>query len=262
MTIATSSKLLIDESPLQLLPTLACVIGDRAAIAFQQLHYWIGKSKNEWDGRRWVYNSYAEWQRDSFPFWTEDMVARVFQSLEERGLVLAINNPNNKYDRRKWYTIDYDALNSLEPTSRKMSVSRTAKCGDPSGQNAVMETGKMPGSKPAKSPDVLTETSTETSSQEITRETSEGISAESLWQKAVSELELSMTQPTFETWVKPSKALGFAGEVLVVETPNQYGVDWLGGKMHGQVSRALSRASGRVVPFEVRARSPSQKRTA
>lgn len=42
-----SSKLLIDEEPLQVLPGLAAVIGLNEALVVQQLHYWLRRSKHE-----------------------------------------------------------------------------------------------------------------------------------------------------------------------------------------------------------------------
>ncbi|EDT3088997.1 replication protein RepO, partial [Salmonella enterica subsp. enterica serovar Newport] len=62
------SNLLINESPLQVLPTLACAIGLNEAVIVQQMHYWMKDSQHFYDGRRWIYNSVASWQKQ-FPFW-------------------------------------------------------------------------------------------------------------------------------------------------------------------------------------------------
>ena len=40
----TSHRLLIDEPPLMVLPSLAAVIGLNEAIMLQQIHYWLGLS--------------------------------------------------------------------------------------------------------------------------------------------------------------------------------------------------------------------------
>jgi len=111
------SKLLINESPLTFQPSLACVIGLNEAIALQQIHYWLVNQKNkgyEQDGYKWVYNTYKEWQENNFPFWSENTVQRIFASLEEKGLVISIQPMKSKYDRTKYYRIDYTKLEAFD----------------------------------------------------------------------------------------------------------------------------------------------------
>jgi hypothetical protein len=70
------------------------------------------------DGRRWVYNTYKEWQKQ-FPFWSEPTVKRIVLHLEDMGLLLNGNYNRVGFDQTKWYSIDYDALEArgLELTS-------------------------------------------------------------------------------------------------------------------------------------------------
>lgn len=105
-------NLLIDEYPLLVLPSLAIQIGLNEAIALQQIHYWLQNPKGgeEIDGERWVYNTYEEWQRDNFPFWSVRTVQRVFASLESMELVISMQKA--AYDRSKYYRIHYDKLSS------------------------------------------------------------------------------------------------------------------------------------------------------
>ena len=64
------SPLLINEPPLQVLPSLAQKIGLNEAIIVQQVHYWLNPkfNKNYFEGRNWVWNTYEQWQQQ-FPFW-------------------------------------------------------------------------------------------------------------------------------------------------------------------------------------------------
>ena len=62
------SDLLINEPPLQVLPSLACAVGLNEALILQQFHYWLQHSNNIKDGHKWIYNSYQEWHKQ-FPFW-------------------------------------------------------------------------------------------------------------------------------------------------------------------------------------------------
>ncbi|WP_227396806.1 DnaD domain-containing protein [Jeotgalibacillus aurantiacus] len=107
------SKLLINESPLQVLPGLAVKIGLNEAVILQQMHYWLNHSKNFRDGRKWVFKTYREWQLE-FPFWTERTVKRVFASLEKMELVISTSEYNEmSIDKTKWYSIDYDKLEEI-----------------------------------------------------------------------------------------------------------------------------------------------------
>lgn len=107
------SKLLINEVPLMCLPRLAVKIGLNEALFIQQLHYWVDRSKNIIEGRQWVYNTVADWSKQ-FPFWSQKTLSRTISNLEKQGLVISGNYNQKGYDRTKWYTIDYDALERLE----------------------------------------------------------------------------------------------------------------------------------------------------
>lgn len=106
-------KMLIEESPLLVSPTLAKIIGLNESIVLQQIHYWLqvkeSTGKDFIDGHYWVYNSYRQWN-EQFPFWHKDTVKRTFQHLEDNGLLISGNFNTKKFDRTKWYTINYDAL--------------------------------------------------------------------------------------------------------------------------------------------------------
>jgi len=142
-------NLLIDEYPLLVLPSLATSIGLNEAIVLQQLHYWLENPKGgvELDGYRWVYNTYEEWQRDNFPFWSVRTVIRTFANLEEMELV--ISKQLASYDRKKYYRVHYDNLASWNETD----------C-----HNADLQNGGMDHAKVAPS---LTETTPETNTEII-----------------------------------------------------------------------------------------------
>jgi len=122
------SKLLIEESPLTFQPSLAVAIGLNEAIVLQQIHYWIKNTKNkgyEQDGYKWVYNTYAEWKETNFPFWSENTIQRTFASLEEKGLVVSIQPMKGKYDRTKYYRIEYTKLEVFDDPKMVCSLSES-----------------------------------------------------------------------------------------------------------------------------------------
>lgn len=107
------SKLLINEPPLQVLPTLAKLVGLNEAIVLQQIHYWLIRSPHVKQGARWIYKTYAEWQEE-LPFWSVPTIRRAINNLEERGLIVTTSRWNQMpIDNTKWYTIDYDAVENL-----------------------------------------------------------------------------------------------------------------------------------------------------
>lgn len=106
------SKLLINESPILVPPTLAKKIGLNEALFIQQLHYWLVNSTHIYDGYQWVYNTYEEWQMQ-FPFWSTSTIRRIIRKLEQKGLIVTGNYNYFKVDKTKWYRINYDYLESL-----------------------------------------------------------------------------------------------------------------------------------------------------
>ena len=110
------SRLLIQESPVMIIPSLAVKIGLNEAVVLQQIHYWLGISKHKIEGRTWVYNTYEEW-RKQLPFWSVSTIKRTIHSLEMKGLLLSANFNEMKMDKTKWYSIDYDKLQEHEDST-------------------------------------------------------------------------------------------------------------------------------------------------
>lgn len=139
------TNLLINESPLVLLPTLAQILGLRGAVVTQQVHYWLDLFEKARDkahfheGRWWVWNSAEAWHTN-FPFWTPAVIRSILDLLRQpyeprdrkrgkaiaqdrrlrRKAVLLTATFNKKpYDRTLWWTIDYAELSRLEFVFRK-----------------------------------------------------------------------------------------------------------------------------------------------
>jgi len=101
------NKLLLDEYPLVVLPTLAKHVGINGAIVLQQLHYWLLKSKNIEDGYRWRYRTYEEWSED-LPWLSVAGVRKILNKLEKDGMVISGNYNKSAIDKTKWYRINYN----------------------------------------------------------------------------------------------------------------------------------------------------------
>ena len=139
------SKLLINEVPLMCLPSLAVKIGLNEALFIQQLHYWVDRSKNIIDGRQWVYNTMADWSKQ-FPFWSQKTLSRTISNLEKQKLVISGNYNQKGYDRTKWYTIDYLALERLEKEETETENHEESEP-DVSGENDAVVSDQSIGTK-------------------------------------------------------------------------------------------------------------------
>jgi|GEM_PF-1287032 len=105
-------QLLINEPPLQVLPTLAKTIGLNEAIVLQQIHYWLHPqvNKNYFGNRYWVYNTYGQWQKQ-FPFFSERTLRRTVKNLEASKLLVSCKG--GELNQTKFYTINYDFLTGI-----------------------------------------------------------------------------------------------------------------------------------------------------
>lgn len=108
------SKLLLDENPLVILPQLAVEVGLNEAVFIQQLHYWVNsKNAKVIDGEKWVYNTYDDWQKQ-FPFWSTRTLRRIITNCENMGLIKSGNFNKKQFDKTKWYTINYSAIDDFD----------------------------------------------------------------------------------------------------------------------------------------------------
>lgn len=120
---------LLDEDFIACYPSLAVRAGINQALILQKLHYLIQiseKAKNEpnhFAGRWWVYNTYADWKRDYFPWLSTSTIKRLFLELEHEGIIMSwlpipgqetyfpgMPPADPKIDEgTKYYTIRYEA---------------------------------------------------------------------------------------------------------------------------------------------------------
>ena len=98
-------------------PKIANELGLVPAMFLQQLHYWthsedhIGKDV---DGKRWIYNSIDSWVKN-FLCKSRSTIKRTAKYLIDLGVVLTDNFNDHKYNRTRWYCIDYDRLKEVFP---------------------------------------------------------------------------------------------------------------------------------------------------
>jgi hypothetical protein len=65
-----------------------------------------------------------------------------------------------------------------------------------------------------------------------------------MWKAALAELQLQMTQATFDTWLKGSELVRCEGDTFVVGVASDYAKDWLENRLLPVIARTLARLNG------------------
>lgn len=65
-----------------------------------------------------------------------------------------------------------------------------------------------------------------------------------LWNKALSIIEEKISKPSFETWLKSTKAHSLKGDTFIVSVPNDFARDWLEGRYVPLISGVLYDITG------------------
>ena len=78
-------------------------------------------------------------------------------------------------------------------------------------------------------------------------------SPEVLWEATLGQLELQVTRPNFDTWLRHTRGLHFEDDAFVVGAQSDFAVEWLRQRLRPLVTHTLSRILGRQVSvsFEV-----------
>ncbi|MEK1438365.1 hypothetical protein HCY76_09955 [Limosilactobacillus fermentum] len=182
--------LLIQEPPLQVLPSLAKAIGLNEAIVLQQIHYWLQKSSNIEVGHKWIYNTYNAWQKQ-FPFWSIPTIRRTITSLEKQGVIVTGNFNKAGFDNTKWYRIDYQKLESMSRRCDQNDQTMRSIWTDGADQNDQTNTNRLP------------ETTTNISSGKPNDHLSE--SFESIWKEYPNKAGKKDAFRHYKKWRKESK---------------------------------------------------------
>lgn len=108
------SKLLIDDSPLQVLPKLATRVGLNEAIFLQQLHFLTKDKRVGPDGRQWLRKTYPQWKKETFPFWSTKTIERAAKALHKLKLVIIEQRDKSSRNQDNFYAIDREFFEKWE----------------------------------------------------------------------------------------------------------------------------------------------------
>ncbi len=71
-------------------PKLEKIVGRSEAVALQQLHFCLTSNENNGkihEDRRWIYNTYEEWQEQYIPQYSAGTIQRAFTKLEKMKII-------------------------------------------------------------------------------------------------------------------------------------------------------------------------------
>ncbi len=73
-----------------------------------------------------------------------------------------------------------------------------------------------------------------------------------LWEAALDQLQVQVTRPNFETWLKDTVGLGFDDGLFIVGAPNDFATEWLSTKLRPLIAKTLSGILGYPVDVAFR----------
>ncbi|MCP1187570.1 chromosomal replication initiator protein DnaA [Priestia flexa] len=65
-----------------------------------------------------------------------------------------------------------------------------------------------------------------------------------LWNGALAEIERKLSKPSFETWLKSTKAHALQGDTLIITAPNDFARDWLESRYSNLIAETLYDLTG------------------
>lgn len=79
-------------------------------------------------------------------------------------------------------------------------------------------------------------------------------SAAEVWEAALGELQLEVSKPNYETWLKNTVGIDYTAEQFVVGVPNSFAIEWLERVLHPLIRKTLIKVTGEDLDliFEVR----------
>jgi chromosomal replication initiator protein len=77
------------------------------------------------------------------------------------------------------------------------------------------------------------------------RKTMENIA--DLWSRALNEIEKKLSKPSFETWLKSTKAHALQGDTLIITAPNEFARDWLESRYLHLIAKTLYDLTGEEI---------------
>jgi chromosomal replication initiator protein len=72
-------------------------------------------------------------------------------------------------------------------------------------------------------------------------------SAKGLWEAALGQLQLQVTRPNYETWLRDTVGVSLGDGLFTIAAPSDFAVEWLSTRLHGLIAKTLSSVVGHPV---------------
>jgi chromosomal replication initiator protein len=72
-----------------------------------------------------------------------------------------------------------------------------------------------------------------------------------LWNQVLERLQLQLSRPTFETWIKTASAEKLENGRLVIQTPNPFARNWLQKYYIKTISEVVEELLGHTVEIQI-----------
>ena len=73
----------------------------------------------------------------------------------------------------------------------------------------------------------------------------------------LGDLQLQVTRPIYETWLKDTEGIAFSGSRLTVGVPSPFAVDWLERRIYQLIEKTAQKVAGHPVEVQFRVRNPA-----
>lgn len=71
-----------------------------------------------------------------------------------------------------------------------------------------------------------------------------------LWDTTLSHIQTRISKPSFETWLKATKASSLDDSTLLITAPNEFTRDWLESRYSELISETLYEVTGKVITIK------------
>ena len=69
-------------------------------------------------------------------------------------------------------------------------------------------------------------------------------SIEELWNAVLNNVQTKISKPSFDTWLKSTKAVALEGNTLTIAVPSEFAKDWLENQYTGLISDVIEEITG------------------
>jgi chromosomal replication initiator protein len=75
-------------------------------------------------------------------------------------------------------------------------------------------------------------------------------SAQEIWEAALGELQLQVSKPNYDTWLKDTSGISYKEDVFVIGVPNVFIAEWLRSRLLSLIKRTLTGITGKTIDIQ------------